>query len=65
MTVCPVCGKTVNEEAAKTETGQTAHGAKEVDPGQGTRQFHDGKWYFFDNIACRNRFTARPEEYLK
>ena len=65
MSMCPVCGRAVNETAAKVQTGQTAHGAKEVDPKQGTRQFHDGTWYYFDSIGCRNRFTARPDEYLK
>jgi len=43
----------------------TPGGAKEVDPKAGTRQFHDGTWYYFDTIECRNRFTQRPDNYVK
>ena len=35
MTNCPVCGREIDEAAARTETGQTAHGAAEVDPTRG------------------------------
>jgi len=65
MAECPVCHSTVDEAAAGAKTGQTAHGAKEVDPTKGTRQFHDGKWYHFDTLECRSKFMARPETYLK
>ena len=44
MTNCPVCGREIDEAAARAETGQTAHGAAEVDPTKGTRSFHDGTW---------------------
>lgn len=64
MAQCPVCHKSVDESAAKAQTGMTSGGAKEVDPKAGTRQFHDGKWYYFDTIECRGKFTARPDFYL-
>ena len=47
------------------QTGMTPGGAKEVDPKTGTRQFHDGTWYYFDSLDCRNRFTRDPENFLK
>ena len=65
MAQCPVCANTIDEAAARATTGQTAHGASEVDPAKGTRQFHDGKWYYFDTLECRSKFMARPETYLK
>ena len=65
MAQCPVCRTTVDEAAAKAQTGQTAYGAKEVDPRKGTRQFHDGKWYYFDPLEGRRKFMARPDAYLK
>ena len=65
MAQCPVCGNAVDEAAARATTGQTAHGASEVDPAKGTRQFHDGKWYYFDSLECRSKFMARPDTYLK
>ena len=43
----PVCGKEIDEAQARSETGQTMHGASEVDPRQGTRMFHNGSWYYF------------------
>ena len=65
MTKCPVCQKQINLEAADSLTWTTPGGAKEVDPTAGTRQFHDGTWYYFDSIECRNRFTQRPDSYLE
>jgi YHS domain-containing protein len=65
MAQCPVCGSVIDEAAARAATGQTKHGAAEVDPARGTRQFHNGKWYYFDSLDCRSKFTARPDTYLK
>lgn len=65
MANCPVCQKPVDEAAAKAQTGMTPGGAKEVDPKTGTRHFHDGKWYYFDSLECRSRFSQRPETYVK
>ncbi len=65
MAQCPVCGNAIDEAAAQAKTGQTAHGAREVDPRQGTRQFHNGKWVYFDSLECRSKFMARPDTYLK
>ena len=65
MATCPVCENTVDEAAARTQSGQTAHGAFEVDPAKGTRQFHNGKWYYFDSLECRSKFMAHPDTYLK
>jgi len=64
MAQCPVCKNTVNEDANKAQTGMTPGGAKEVDPTAGTRQFHDGTWYYFDTIECRNKFTRDPDSFL-
>jgi YHS domain-containing protein len=65
MAQCPVCGRGIDEEAARATTGQTKHGASEVDPARGTRQFHDGRWYYFDTLGCRSKFMASPDRYLK
>ena len=60
MAQCPICGKTVDETAVRAATNQTAFGAKEVDAAAGTRQFHDGAWYYFDSLECRGKFMAKP-----
>jgi YHS domain-containing protein len=65
MAKCPVCKGDVNEDAAKAQTGMTSGGAKEVDPTMATRQFHDGTWYYFDTLECRNKFTRNPDGYLQ
>ncbi len=62
MAQCPVCGKTVDEAAAKASAGQTRFGAAEVDPSQGTRQFYDGKWLYFDSLQCRNKFLSEHKD---
>ena len=59
-----VCGKDIDEEQARAETSQTSHGATEVDPDQGTRIFHDGKWLYFCGLDCRGKFLTSPDTYL-
>ncbi len=59
----PVCGKEIDEEQARSQTGQTMHGASEVDPQQGTRMFHNGVWMYFCGLECRSKFMATPETY--
>jgi YHS domain-containing protein len=65
MATCPVCGTTVDEAAARATSGFTAHGASEQDPTKGTRQFHDGKWVYFDTLECRSKFLVSPETYTR
>lgn len=61
----PVCGREIDEVGARASTGQTAHGASEVDPTMGTRSFHNGRWYYFCSLECRTRFLASPNTYLE
>lgn len=65
MATCPVCGGTVDETAARASSGVTAHGATETDPTKGTRQFHDGKWVYFDSLECRSKFLVNPDKYTR
>ena len=59
-----VCGRDIDEAQARSQTGQTMHGASEVDPGQGTRIFHNGQWLYFCGLECRIKFMSSPETYL-
>lgn len=59
----PVCGKAIDENQARNQTGQTMHGATEVDPQLGTRIFHNGVWMYFCGLECRSKFMASPETY--
>jgi hypothetical protein len=36
----------------------------DFDPTKGTRQFHDGEWYYFDKLVCRTKFNVSPARYL-
>ena len=47
MRTCIVCDTEIDLEAARSTTGQTTHGADEVDPDAGTRSFYNGEWYYF------------------
>ena len=60
-----VCGKEIDEGEARAQTGQTLHGASEVDPQKGTRQFYNGQWYYFCGLECRSKFMASPGTYLE
>ena len=61
----PVCGKEIDEAEARAQTGQTKHGASEVDPQQGTRMFHEGSWMYFCGLECRSKFMASPAAYTE
>ena len=65
MAIDPVCGKEIDEESVRRTTGTTEYGANEVDPQQGTRRFHEGKWYYFDTLDCRSKFMANPAQYIQ
>lgn len=64
MPTCVVCEKEIDLDAARASTGQTAHGADEVDPNAGTRSFYNGDWYYFCGLQCRNNFLASPTNYV-
>ena len=64
MAFDPVCGQEIDEAQARSQTGQTLHGASEVDPQQGTRMFHNGQWMYFCGLDCRSKFMGSPETYL-
>ena len=61
----PVCGIEIDEAEARAQTGQTMHGASEVDPQQGTRSFYNGQWYYFCCLDCRTKFLATPAAYIE
>lgn len=63
MTKDPVCGKDV--QAEKINEGDPLAGAPVSDPSYGTKHFHDGNWYYFCSMACRQRFIANPGRYLE
>ena len=65
MAQCPVCGAHRRRGGSAATTGFTAHGASETDPTKGTRQFHDGKWVYFDSLECRSKFLTNPEQYTR
>jgi len=61
----PVCGKEINPADVQAQSGQTMYGAREVDPGRGTRGFHEGRWYYFCSLDCRAKFLASPALYAQ
>ena len=61
----PVCGKEIDEAEVRATTGQTMHGAPEVNPQKGTRMFHAGRWYYYCGLECRSKFMATPDAYLE
>ena len=64
MRTCIVCDTEIDLEADRSTTGQTTHGADEVDPDAGTRSFYNGEWYYFCGLQCRNNFLAAPTNYV-
>jgi YHS domain-containing protein len=65
MAVDMVCGKEVDTAAVNAAVGQIQAGAPETDPEAGTKSFYEGRWYYFCSMACRHRFVATPDEFLK
>lgn len=61
----PVCGRDVDDEKIDAADSHAASGAPLTDPSYGTKRFHDGNWYYFCSMACRQRFIANPARYLE
>lgn len=64
MAVDIVCGKEVDPAEINAAVGTVMAGAPEADPTKGTKRFHEGKWYYFCSLACRQKFMAGPEEFI-
>jgi YHS domain-containing protein len=60
----PVCGKDVDDQKINEGESFAGSGAHVTDPSFGTKRIHDGKWYYFCSMACRQRFIANPARYL-
>jgi len=65
IAIDPACGKEIDTAAVNAQVGRIQAGAPEIDPEKGTKSFHDGKWYYFCSMPCRNRFSAAPQDFLK
>ena len=50
--------------AVNATAGHIPAGAPETNPAAGTKRFHDGKWYYFCSMACRQKFVATPDEWI-
>lgn len=61
----PVCGKEIDPKLIDTGNSKVMGGAVETNPDYGTKRFHDGKWYYFCSLACRQKFISGPELYVK
>ena len=48
-----VCGKAVTD-ADVQDKGATA----------ATKRYHEGQWFYFCSLACRQKFIANPEAYI-
>ena len=60
MRTCIVCDTEIDLEAARSTTGQTTHGADEVDPDAGTRSFYNGEWYYFCGLPVSYTHLTLP-----
>ena len=49
----PVCKQDIDTDAVNAQVSSVVSGAPETDPAQGTKRFHEGKWYYFHNLECR------------
>lgn len=38
---------------------------KDFDADKGLKWNHNGKWYVFNDMGCRNRFIGNPDKYLE
>lgn len=65
MAKCLVCGKEIDQEGIREGGSKTKAGVAVVSPQQGTRQLHDGRWYYFCGTECRSTFLPAPERYLQ
>ena len=65
MAVDIVCGKEIDVASFNARVGQIQAGSPEIDPAKGTKSFYEGKWYYFCSMACRHKFIATPDDFIK
>lgn len=61
----PVCGKEVDDQKIDAGGAMAGSGALVTDPSFGTKRLHQGQWFYFCSMNCRQRFIANPDRYLK
>ncbi len=62
---CPVCSTAIKDASIDRTVGRVPLGAGETDPSAGTKAMHEGVWYYFDRMVCRNKFLANPGDYVE
>ena len=65
MSKCLVCGKEIDEAGIQAGGSKTKTGIAVVSPEQGTRQLHEGRWYYFCGTDCRSKFMGTPDRYIQ
>ena len=61
---CLVCGKPIDPEAIKSGGSRTKADVAVINPEQGTRQLHEGRWFYFCGNDCRSQFIGTPDRYI-
>ncbi len=61
----PVCGKEIDDKKVDAADSHSTAGAPVIDPSAGTKRYHDGRWYYFCGMGCRQRFIASPARYIQ
>jgi YHS domain-containing protein len=59
-----VCGRELDTESIDSGQTQVFGGATQTEASHGTKRFHDGQWYYFCSMACRQKFISGPDQYL-
>jgi len=62
---CPVCLAAIQNTAIDSTVRRVTLGPGETDPSAGTKAMHEGVWYYFDRMVCRNKFMANPAAYVE
>lgn len=59
-----VCGRPVTDADARDKGGWPP--AQAVDKGAiaATKRYHEGQWFHFCSLACRQKFIASPDTYI-
>lgn len=65
MNSCLVCDKAIDQAGIREGGSKTKAGVAIVSPQQGTRQLHEGRWYYFCGTECRSNFMRTPKRYLQ
>ncbi len=59
-----VCGRPVTDADAQDKSGWPPAQGGDKGTIAATKRYHEGQWFYFCSLACRQKFITSPNTYI-